>query len=88
MKYLIYYLIIINLFTIRFMYLDKNRAKRGSWRIKERTLYLLTALGGGIGMLFSMKVFRHKVSKNSFKLVVYTILMCQTFLLLYFIYRG
>lgn len=57
MRYLMYYLIIINIAAWIMYGLDKWKAKSGAWRIPERTL-LLTALAGGsvgalAGMLFS-----------------------------------
>ena len=48
---------------------DKSRAKRGEWRISERTLILLSLFGGGIGGLFAMLAFRHKTKHVSFILV-------------------
>ena len=46
---------------------DKRRAKKGSWRIKERTLLLLTWLMGGVGAFAGMRVFRHKTKHLSFQ---------------------
>ena len=45
---------------------DKFQAKRNGWRIPERVLLGLTLLGGGIGGLAGMLVFRHKTRKNVF----------------------
>ena len=45
---------------------DKFQAKRNGWRIPERVLLGLTILGGGIGGLAGMLVFRHKTRKNVF----------------------
>ena len=45
MRYLMYYLIIINIAAWIMYGLDKWKAKSGAWRIPERTL-LLTALAG------------------------------------------
>lgn len=39
---------------------DKKRAQKGKWRIKERTLLLTGFLGGAVGALIGMQVFRHK----------------------------
>ena len=50
------------------VYLDKRRAQRGSWRIKEGTLLLPVVFGGGAGAYFAMKKFRHKTRKGSFRL--------------------
>ena len=48
------------------MYIDKRKAKLGRWRIPEKTLFLVTALGGGIGTTVGMYVFRHKTQKLNF----------------------
>ena len=60
------YLVIINLFGFFIMWLDKRKAKKGSWRIPEKTLFIITALGGGIGTIAGMYVFRHKTQKIQF----------------------
>ena len=48
-KNVIIYLITINFITFCAMGIDKNKAKKGKWRTKEKTLISLVALGGGIG---------------------------------------
>lgn len=70
MFYLVIYLILINLIAL-FMYrIDKTKAKSQTWRIKESTLLLLSLLGGGIGSILGMELFRHKTKKLKFKLGV------------------
>lgn len=44
LKNIIVYLILINLMTFAAMYIDKQKAKKGNWRIKESTLFLLVLL--------------------------------------------
>ena len=39
---------------------DKAKARRGAWRVPEKTLFLLPLLGGSVGALLGMLVFRHK----------------------------
>ena len=48
------------------MGIDKYRAKHFKWRIQERTLFLLAALGGALGGCLGMLAFRHKTRKNTF----------------------
>ncbi|MBQ8372369.1 MAG: DUF1294 domain-containing protein [Clostridia bacterium] len=50
----------ISLVTFALYGIDKYKAKRGLWRIPERVLLMLSALGGGIGGLAAMSLFRHK----------------------------
>ena len=56
----IIYLVVINLIGFAIMYIDKRKAKRGSWRIPENTIFVITAIGGGIGTIAGMYIFRHK----------------------------
>ena len=63
---IIIYFIIINVFGFFIMWLDKRKAKKGAWRIPEKTLFIITALGGGIGTTAGMYVFRHKTQKIQF----------------------
>lgn len=60
------YLLAMNLLGFFIMWLDKRKAKNGSWRIPERTLFIVTALGGGIGTIAGMYTFRHKTQKLNF----------------------
>ena len=48
---------------------DKSRAQRGKWRIKESVLLSLSFLGGACGALLGMKLFRHKTRHTSFWVV-------------------
>ena len=57
---LLYYLIVINIVTFLIYGIDKWKAKQGSWRISEATLLILAVIGGSIGALLGMKVWRHK----------------------------
>ena len=50
MKWLMYYLIVVNLLTWIIYGIDKWKAKRRAWRIPERTLLLLAAAGGCTGV--------------------------------------
>lgn len=65
-KNILFYLLAINLFGFFIMWLDKRKAKKGSWRIPEKTLFIVTALGGGIGTIIGMYTFRHKTQKLNF----------------------
>lgn len=60
MRYVAYYLILINLIAFWLMGLDKSRARRNRWRIPEKILFLSAILGGSAGSTAGMWVFRHK----------------------------
>ena len=59
---------LLNGFVFLLYGLDKLKAKRGKWRIPERTLLLFTWLMGGVGALLGMRTFRHKTKHLSFKI--------------------
>lgn len=63
MQNIIIYLIIINIIGFLIMYIDKQKAKKGKWRIPEKTIFIITVLGGGIGTISGMYAFRHKTQK-------------------------
>lgn len=65
-KNIIIYLLLINIITFLGMGIDKYKAKKGKWRTKEKTLFTLVALGGGIGGIVGMYYFRHKTKKPRF----------------------
>ena len=77
------YLLIINSITFFVFGYDKWSSGLNKRRVPERTLFFLVLVGGTIGGLGAMQVFRHKTNKTSFILVVYGILIFQL-VLLYF----
>ena len=70
-EYLFYalgiYLLIVNLWAFALMGIDKRRAKKDAWRIKEKSLFLPVLLGGGVGGILGMKTFRHKTKHWYFR---------------------
>lgn len=77
-KNIIIYLVIINIITLLAMYIDKRKAKKSKWRIKESTLFILVLLGGGLGGIFGMYLFRHKTKKQIFVIGFPAILIIET----------
>ena len=84
---IILYLIIINLLAFLLMGLDKRKAKRHKWRIPEKTLFLSAIIGGSIGALLGMQVFRHKTKHASFRIGMPCILIVQLGLAVYILSR-
>ena len=86
LKNILIYLVAINLITFVTMYVDKKKAKWGKWRIKESTLFTLVFLGGGIGGIAGMYLFRHKTKKTrfviGFPLILITEVICARILLI------
>lgn len=86
MKYLLIYLLIINALGFGLMHWDKVRARKNRWRIPERTLMAVAALGGSLGSLLGMYAFRHKTRHRKFTLGIPAILMAQVAGLLCWVY--
>lgn len=59
-----------NAVTLGLYGLDKRRARKNARRISERALLLCACLGGGIGALLGMLLFRHKTRKRRFRIIV------------------
>ena len=74
---LLVWLAVINLVTFAVYGIDKGKAKRGAWRIPEKTLFLLPLLGGSLGALLGMRVFRHKTKHWYFVWGIPLILLAQ-----------
>ena len=72
----------MNLLAFAMMGIDKAKAKRGAWRIPEKTLFLVTALFGGLGGTAGMYFFRHKTKHWYFKLGFPALLLIQAAVLL------
>ena len=77
MKTELYYLIAINIVTFIVYGIDKVKAMKGKWRISEATLLILAVIGGSIGALLGMKVWRHKTMHKKFKYGLPLILLAQ-----------
>ncbi len=80
MKILLYiaiYLLIINVLSFILMKVDKKKAIKKQSRISEITLYTFSLIGGTIGTLLGMQVYRHKTKKNSFIFVIMLIIGVQ-----------
>lgn len=85
-QFFIIYLVIINFLGFIIMEIDKLKAKRGSRRIPENTLFMFTILGGGVGTILGMYIFRHKTKKKKFTVGMPIILILEILLfILYFI---
>ena len=71
------WLIAINVITFAVYGIDKRRARRGAWRVPEKTLFLLPLLGGSLGALLGMRVFHHKTKHWYFVWGIPAILLVQ-----------
>ena len=64
--YFLIYIIVINFISFMAYGIDKSKAKNKQWRIPEFTLIFLSLIGGALGGLMAMVIYKHKLSKKSF----------------------
>ncbi len=74
------YLIITNIVTFLVYGLDKWKAKKSKWRIREAALLGLAVLGGSIGAWLGMKVWHHKTMHKKFRYGIPAIIIIQLIL--------
>lgn len=67
---------------------DKRRAVREKPRISERTLHVLSILGGWPGAHLARQIFRHKTQKVSFRIVFWVIVAAHLFIISYGMFFG
>ena len=75
--YAVVYLIIVSLWAVVLTIFDKQAAKRGSRRVRERTLLLVSAIGGSVAMFVAMRLIRHKTKHAKFMVGIPVIIILQ-----------
>lgn len=80
MQFFIYYFIIINTLAFFLMGIDKKKAQMGAWRIPEKTLFFSAIIGGSVGAIAGMQLFRHKTKHKTFVIGMPVILIVQLIL--------
>lgn len=81
------YLAAINLAAFAVYGADKRCARKGKWRVPEKTLFLLPLLGGSVGALLGMRVFHHKTKHWYFVWGIPAILLAQVALAVWLLTR-
>ena len=81
------YFIIVNMISFSLMGIDKKRARKGEYRISEKTLWTWAIIGGGTGALIGMRHFRHKTKHFTFKWGLPVLTVIQIVLLITTIIR-
>lgn len=76
-QFITIYFVIMNILGLTVMGADKSKAKRGAWRIPEKTLFLISLIGGSIGTWAGMYLFRHKTKHWYFVIGMPVILILQ-----------
>ncbi len=77
LELIIVYLIVINIIGFFIMGIDKRKAIRHAYRIPEATLFLIALIGGSIGSILGMHLFRHKTKHWYFVYGMPAILILQ-----------
>ena len=83
-----FYLLTINAVGVVIMLTDKRRARKKLWRVPEATLFTIAILGGSIGILLGMKLFRHKTRKPKFFIGIPLLLALQLALTCFFLLKA
>lgn len=78
------YLLTINIITFFLFGIDKWKAKHKKWRIPEKTLLFSSLIGGSVGGMIAMRLFRHKTQKAPFKYGVPAMFILQFIIFFYF----
>ena len=71
------YLIIISIIGFILPPVDKSKARKNKWRIRERTLLFIAAAGGSAGAFLAMRFFRHKTRHAVFQFGVPVLFLLQ-----------
>lgn len=87
MTYILLYLLAVNLLLFAVMGIDKYKAKHQLWRIPERTLFVLAAIGGSLGGILGMRIFHHKTLHPQFRYGFPAILILQLILSGFLVYH-
>lgn len=80
MRFFYIYLVVINIIAVIVTVHDKSAAQRGAWRVKERTLMLISALGGAPAMYLTMLTIHHKTRKPLFMIGIPVIFIIELIL--------
>ncbi|WP_269234073.1 DUF1294 domain-containing protein [Flavobacterium flavigenum] len=81
MEVLLLYFLFVNVLEFIITGYDKFLARKQKRRIPENTLFFLALIGGSIGLLTAMLIFRHKTAKTSFIVKFFVIILVQILLI-------
>lgn len=84
-NFIILSLIVLNIFGFILVSLDKFKAKNKLWRIPERSFFLLSILGGSIGVYIGLFIFHHKTRNWYFMTLIPIIILAQTIFVYYLV---
>ena len=83
MFFFIAYLLVINIYGLCIMGIDKWKSSHKSRRIPEKILFIVAFIGGAAGIYSGMKVFHHKTLHNKFKYGIPPIVIADIIIVVY-----
>ncbi len=87
-KFVVIYLVLINILTALLFVIDKRRAIKNKNRISERTLIMFSLLGGAFSALISMYLFKHKTAKAKFIILIPFLFLIWALIIMYLVNEG
>ena len=82
------YILVINMLGFFVMYIDKNNAKKGNYRISEHNIFIIALLLGAIGVYIGMYKFRHKTLHKLFTIGIPVCIVTNIFTVFYIFYKN
>lgn len=86
--YFAFYILVMNIIGFLVMYLDKNKAKKGNYRISEKTIFITALLLGAVGVYIGMYKFRHKTKHTSFTVGIPVCIIINAFTIYYILDKN
>ncbi|MEG1887608.1 MAG: DUF1294 domain-containing protein [Oscillospiraceae bacterium] len=87
LKFFLAYMAMVSLIAVFTTISDKKRATMHKYRISEKTLIIVSMLGGSVAMLITMKLVKHKTKHKKFMFGIPIIIIIQIVLLVYTIWK-
>lgn len=87
METVIIWYIVINIAAFVLYGADKFFAKKDMWRISEKALIIVAAIGGAFGAYIGMQTFRHKTKHAKFNILIPVLMAVHLGVLVYF-FKG
>ncbi|MCH1627308.1 DUF1294 domain-containing protein [Ferdinandcohnia quinoae] len=79
--------VVLNIYGLSIMYVDKQRARKHQWRISEMQIWLVSILGGALGATVGMKLFRHKTKHKNFAILLPTLTVITMIIYIYILLK-
>ena len=88
MIYFQIYLCVVNIIAIIVCAADKIKAQLNKWRISEKTLLVISVIGGALGMYITMLIIRHKTKHKTFMIGLPFLILVHVVAILLYLQRN